>query len=90
MSQRRAGINTRVAIGLPRDLRDPYFKGKPLSRTEQQILRLIARGLSSAEIGGVRGTGLQTIKKQKKVIFSKLGARTSAQAVAIAMSLDLI
>lgn len=75
---------------LPRQLRDMYYEDVPLTDREKQVLRLTALGYTSAEAGKKLFLGYETIKQYKKRILSKLKAKNITQAVAIAISLDLI
>jgi DNA-binding CsgD family transcriptional regulator len=75
---------------LPRELRDLQFEGTPLTGGQHRILRHIALGLTGPEAAETLGISNETVKKQLAIARSKLGANTTAQAVAIAVSLDLI
>jgi DNA-binding NarL/FixJ family response regulator len=52
-----------------------------LTEREQEVLRLMARGLSNAEIAGELILGLQTVKTHVANVLSKLNARDRTQAV---------
>jgi len=55
-----------------------------LTGREQEILRLMAAGLSNAEIGQRLYVGVETVKTHVRSILRKLGARGRTQAVIIA------
>jgi DNA-binding NarL/FixJ family response regulator len=56
-----------------------------LTPTQLQALRLLARGLDRRETAAEMGVGEETVKSHVAEVRRKLGARTSAQAVAIGL-----
>ncbi len=58
-----------------------------LSEREAQILRLIAAGGRSAEIGAELGISSRTVEEHKRRIFDKLAVTNQAQAVVRAIQL---
>jgi len=75
---------------LPRDLRDLHYEGRELTPGQHRVLRQIALGRTGTEAAEALGVSPETVKRQLAITRSKLSARTTAQAVAIAVSLDLI
>jgi DNA-binding CsgD family transcriptional regulator len=57
--------------------------GDDLSPAELNILACLAQGMTNAEIARQRGSSPATVRNQLHQLFSKLGARTRGQAVAI-------
>ena len=73
----------------PANWRPPTTLG-PLTAREQEILRLIARGLSNTEISDTLTISEQTTKTHISHILAKLNLRDRAQAVIVAYETGLI
>jgi DNA-binding CsgD family transcriptional regulator len=61
-----------------------------MSPREQEVLHLVAEGLSSKVIGGQLFISPSTVNYHLTSIFNKLGVNTRAQAVASAAERDLL
>jgi non-specific serine/threonine protein kinase len=61
-----------------------------LTSREQEVLRLVAEGLTSKQIGQQLFVSPRTVDHHLTAIFSKLGVETRAQAVAVATRDSLI
>jgi two-component system, NarL family, response regulator len=79
-----------IASSLPRDLSGLMIAGTDLTTSERQVLRLLASGLTRREVGERLSKSEETVKALSKTCRSRLRARNTAHAVAIAVSLDLI
>ena len=75
---------------LPMSLLRMQKEGTDLTKAEAAVLRRIALGDTQVEAARRLGKSLETVRKQTKLARARLQARTNAQAVAIAVSLDLI
>jgi DNA-binding NarL/FixJ family response regulator len=82
-------IIERFVAQRPRDP-DLVRRGESLSERERDVLRLLAQGLSNAEIGEALFIGEATVKSHVSHILDKLEARDRAQAVALGYEAGLI
>jgi len=65
-------------------------KKSSLSRQEEQVLQLIADGLSNKEIASELFIAESTVKSHVSNIFGKLGARRRTEAIKIGKELEII
>jgi DNA-binding CsgD family transcriptional regulator len=64
--------------------------GPHLSPRQQQVLELMAEGMTNSEIGGQLGVTERTVKAYAQELYDKLGVRNRAGAVAEAAKLGLL
>jgi NarL family two-component system response regulator LiaR len=64
--------------------------GEDLNERERQVLALLAQGLSNKEIAERLFLSLATVKYHVRLLLSKLGASSRAEAVALAWQHNLI
>jgi DNA-binding NarL/FixJ family response regulator len=73
-------VSRRLVAALAAD-RTPAARSDGLTSRETEVLRLIARGLSNAEIATTLFIGEATVKTHINNTFAKIGARHRAEAV---------
>ena len=65
-------------------------KEMSLSNRQKEVLALVARGAADSEIARHLGLSVDTVAWHMKEIRARLGARSRAHAVALAMRHDLL
>ncbi|KGN33136.1 LuxR family transcriptional regulator [Knoellia sinensis KCTC 19936] len=94
--ERTAAGETQLAPQVARSLtqqiaRQPSLVALPaLTNRETELLRLLAQGLSNAEIAAEMLLGIATVKSYASSLFDKLGARDRVQATVLAYESGLI
>ena len=81
---------TRHLLNLAGEPRSLIAQGLPLSQRQQQLIGLVAQGLSSKEIATQLFLSQATVKREFKNIFNLLGVNDRAHAVAEAYRRNLI
>ncbi|RZL96277.1 MAG: response regulator transcription factor [Variovorax sp.] len=80
-----------AAIAAPGEPVDRADTGRALlSRREQEVLTLIARGFSYAEIARLQGLSVHTVQTHIKHLYGKLAVHSKNEAVFEAMRLGLL
>jgi DNA-binding NarL/FixJ family response regulator len=82
-------LHPRVARRLMERVMPPDDPLARLSAREQEVLRLIARGLSNKEIAAATALTEQTVKSYVREILSKLGVADRTQAALLAVRYGL-
>lgn len=86
----RAVIDPRIAgAALPRRAH-PHHEDSTLTDRERDVLLLIARGLTTQEIGDHLKLSPNTVKSHSRTLFTKLGAHNRVQALALAQQRGLL
>jgi DNA-binding NarL/FixJ family response regulator len=92
-----APISPSIARRLLARMRAPTAKpaagaqgASPLTEREAEILQLIAKGLSFADVGGVLGISAHTVVAHVKKIYRKLSVHSRGEAVFEATQLGLL
>lgn len=90
-------VDPRLASVLVDDMREkgsaksvPARPSNILSRRELQVLRLVARGYTSAEIAKQVFVGVKTIETYRSRFAEKLGLRTRSDVVRFAVQMGLL
>jgi len=91
----RARFEDPARASIPEDptlvLDAPRAEGQPhLSPRQQQVLLLMAEGLTNSEIGAKLGVTERTVKAYAQELYDKLGVRNRAGAVAEAARLGML
>lgn len=61
-----------------------------LTRTEVEVLQLMARGLTTRQIAEERSTSINTVNTHRKNIFRKLGVSSAHKAISHALRVGLL
>jgi NarL family two-component system response regulator LiaR len=72
------------AVAAPRDV------GDTLSQREREVLRLMAEGLTNADIAARLVIGVSTVKTHVSSVIAKLGCSTRTEACALAIRRGLV
>ncbi len=62
----------------------------PITRSERDILSMVARGLSNKHIARLRQRSVRTIEKQRAMLMRKLGLRNAAELTRFALKHGLV
>jgi non-specific serine/threonine protein kinase len=78
------------SVASTRSPEPPSHHPTSLTSREQEVLRLVAQGLSSKAIAGQLFIAASTVNYHLRSVFNKLGVDTRAQAVAVAARRGLV
>ena len=84
----RVLLDDRAGVGASLD--EGARRVATLTDQEQQVLRLVAEGLSNAEIGDQLTVGAGTVKDRVSAILAKLGVASRVQAALAAQRAGLL
>lgn len=86
-----APMSPGIARRVVREFRDePAVVGEPLSARETEVLQLLARGTSYAEVAAMLGIALSTVQFHVRALYRKLHVGTKAEATAEAFRRGLV
>lgn len=80
---RRAEQNLRAATGALQEVIDDYFRDWALTPSEQDVALFAIKGLSNAEIAGLRQSSEGTIKAHLNAVFRKAGVSGRSQLISL-------
>jgi DNA-binding NarL/FixJ family response regulator len=83
-------LSPAVAARLVRDVDAPRGSLTRLTRREEEVLTLLARGRDNRQIARELNIGSQTVKTHVSSILTKLGAQSRTQAALYAMRVGLV
>jgi DNA-binding NarL/FixJ family response regulator len=83
-------VRVRLSTAVPKARREASSRLSDLSGREQQILRLIARGLTRTEIAKQLSRSPMTVDNHRKSIMKKLGLRDRTDLVRYAIAEGLV
>lgn len=72
--------------GAVREARKTLGSSRVLTQRETEILSRVAEGMSSLQVATSLGISARTVENHKQRIFTKLGVRSQAHAVAVALA----
>lgn len=75
---------------LPRKPLAPQKKGGPLTPRENEVLSLLSRGSTYAEVARGLGIGLGTVQSHVKSIYRKLNVKSKTEAATLAIQRGLV
>ena len=83
-------LSRELASTILTELRAPDTRTSPLTRREEEVLQLIADGLSTTEVAAQLFISGKTVKNHLASIYDKLDARDRTQAVLAAVRIGII
>ena len=89
-AQGRSTLAPEAADVLVRSVSAPRTQADSLTAREQEVLKLMADGLTNADIGERLVIGVATVKTHVSSIIAKLGVSTRTEATALAIRRGLV
>lgn len=83
--RRKAHLETSLSLASAavQDVIDAHFEAWGLSPAEQDVATFLVKGLSTAEIAGIRGNAEGTVKAHLHNIYRKSGTRNRAEVLSV-------
>ena len=86
----RSTLAPEAADALVRSVSAPRQSGDSLTAREREVLKLMADGLTNADIAERLVIGVATVKTHVSSVISKLGVSTRTEATALAIRRGLV
>lgn len=86
----RQSFLRKVKSILQRNTCSDYLRGKPLTKTQTKVLRLVVGGKSNREIATLLRRSVRTIEDHRHDIMRKLGVKNAIELVRRAAQMDLV
>ena len=83
-------LSRELASTILTELRAPDTRTSPLTRREEEVLQLIADGLSTPEVAAQLYISVKTVKNHLASIYQKLDSRDRTQAVLRAVRMGIV
>jgi NarL family two-component system response regulator LiaR len=86
----RSTLAPEAADALVRAVADPHTQADALTAREREVLKLMADGLTNADIADRLSIGVATVKTHVSSVIAKLGVSSRTEATALAIRRGLV